>query len=378
MTEIMELFQKMLKESPEKSKKQMEKVLNILLESEQEDYLQRKPYERKAGVVDDNRNGYKPRTLQSRFGSLSLRNPQTRKGFSSSLFERYQRSERAILISCAEMYLNGVSTRKVSKLVADVFGVEISAGTVSKYSKELDEVISEWRQLPIGDNYKYLFVDATYLKCRERSRIISKAVYIAVGVSSSGNYRVLGFMTAGEESESSWKEFFERLKARGLSGVELVISDKHKGLVLAIEKCFTKAQWQRCVFHFKQNFLSNVAKKHKASFNDRLNLIFSQINKAESLIEAKNQISYFENHGYPKLAEFIEENIEEALTYKNFPGNHWRRLRTTNKLERLNQEIKRRSKPIRIFSNIESIERVVGYLLMETDEHWMDGRAAFK
>lgn len=378
MNEIMDLFKKVLTKSPEESVKGMEKFLNVLLEIERDNYLQRGSYERKVTDFQDYRNGYKSRSLQTRFGSLTLNKPQTRKGFQSNFFERYQRSEQSIILSCAEMYLNGVSTRKVSKLVDNVFGLNVSASTISNYTKQLDDAVTIWRNTPLDPYYQYLFVDATYIKVREANKVVSKAVYIAIGVSKEGRYRILGFTVLSEESEDNWLTFFDTLKERGLLRIDLVISDKHAGLVKAINKTFLNTEWQRCIFHFKQNFLKKVPKKRSREFDKRLNLMLSQLSKEESRSEGMKQVEYFSANGYEKLAEYLEKSIEEIIVYKGFDERHWKRIRTTNKLERLNQEIKRRTKIIRIFPNINSVNRCIGNTLKEMDEKWMTGNKVFK
>ena len=378
MNEIIELFKKVLTESPEKSVKGMEKFLNVLLQLERDNYLQRGRYERKTTDFQDYRNGYKSRSLQTRFGNLILNKPQTRKGFQSEFFNRYQRSEQSIILSCAEMYLNGVSTRKVSKLVDNVFGLDVSAATISNYTKQLDDAVKLWRNTPLDSYYQYLFVDATYIKVREANKVVSKAVYIAIGVSKEGRYRILGFTVLGEESEKNWLKFFNNLKERGLLQIDLIISDKHAGLVKAINKTFLNTEWQRCIFHFKQNFLKQVPKKRIREFDSRLNLIFSQLSKEESRSEGMKQVEYLSANGYEKLAEYLENAIEEIIVYKGFDERHWQRIRTTNKLERLNQEIKRRTKIIRIFPDINSVNRCIGYILKEIDEKWMTGNKVFR
>ncbi len=377
MKEIMELLKKVLTESPEKSRRGLVNVYNTLLEIERDEYLQRGSYERKVTDIKDYRNGYKPRSLNTRFGKLKLSKPQTRIGFESKFFEHYQRSEQTIITACAEMYLNGVSTRKVSKLVENVFGTTVSPTTISNYTKVLDEAVNIWRNLPICSYYKYLFVDATYLKVRENNRVVSKAAYIAIGVTEEGKYRILGFTVLGEESEENWNTFFNHLKDRGLMKIDLIISDKHKGLVASINKSFLNTEWQRCVFHFTKNFLKKVPPKMKTEFKGRIGLIFAQLTKEECRKEGNKQILYFEASNYKELANYLEEALEEIIVYKGFNEKHWKKIRTTNKLERLNEEVKRRTKIIRIFPNIESVIRCVGYLLRETDEKWMNGNIVF-
>ncbi|OQY39894.1 MAG: hypothetical protein B6226_00960 [Candidatus Cloacimonetes bacterium 4572_65] len=377
MKEFMMLFKKMFTECPEKSLEGFEKFINILLEIERDEYLQRGSYERKKVSIEDYRNGYKPRKLNSRFGTLKVMKPQTRKGFTSEFFGRYQHSEQAIMSTCAEMYLNGVSTRKVSKLVENVFGVEVSASTISNYTKQLDEVLAIWRNLPLNSSYKYLYIDATYIKVRENHKIVSKGVYIAIGVSDECRYRVLGFTVLGEESDENWGIFFEELKARGLSQVDLIISDKHKGLLKAVNRTFLNSEWQRCIFHFKHNFLSKMPKKLRAEFNRRLDIVLMQLSKEDVRAEANLLIAKMESMGYSDLASYLEEAIDEIMVYKGYPESHWKRIRTTNKVERLNQEIKRRTKTIRIYPNVPAAVRSVGYILKETDEKWMNGNKIF-
>lgn len=369
MQDILSMFQELFRHAPEKSKAKYEEIMNRLLEIERDAYLGRGHYDRSPGLVEDHRNGYKPRRLKTLYGDLELRNPQTRGGFHSKMFDHYQRSEKAILLACAQMYFNGVSTRKVSNLVENVFGLSLSPSSISNYTHEFDTIIHEWRALPIEGSHPYLFVDASYFKVRNEKKMpVSKALYTALGVNERGHYEIVGCMVLGEESEQNWNTFFAYLKGKGLSGVELVISDKHKGLVNSIGMNFLGVPWQRCIFHFKRNFLDVVPKKRRNEFSKWIDLILARSSAQECRQEAAELVEQLEAQGLTKAASFLEDAMDDILTYKSFPENHWRRLRTTNRLERIHQELKRRSKVIRIFPDDDALMRVCGYILMEMDE----------
>lgn len=315
------------------------------------------------------RNGYKERQLNTRVGELSLRMPQARNGsFFPSCMERWQTSEQALMTTMAEMYVKGVSTRKVSQLVEEMCGVEVSASTVSNLVKGIEPRVEAFRNRPLG-KYQYLIVDARFDKVREGNRVESRAFLWAMGVPAEGQREALGYLDWPGETERAWAEFFKRLKARGLHGVRLVVSDAHGGLVKAVEEAFPGACWQECQTHFMRRALDLVRDLDTKEVYEDLRLLLEASNQDRAReAEARLRVRWEER--YPKLLTYVEAHRESILAVLNVPANHRKRLRTTNHVERVNQELKRRGKVIRIWPNAASRERVYGALLMEHNERW--------
>ena len=360
-------------DNPEFLKIFMQESFQEFLEQEIALHLGALPYERTANRRG-RRNGYKPRQLNTRVGKLFLSIPQTRDGsFSTELFERYQRSEQALICCLQEMVINGVSTRKVKRITEQLCGLNFSKSQVSEISKKLDTEIQTWLNRPLNDEYPYLFVDARYNKLRRDHKVESHAVLIAKAVNRAGKRDIIGVDVCNNENETNWSDFFQGLKERGLKGVKLVISDAHGGLVSAIRKNFPGTQWQRCQVHFKKNLLDQVRNKDKAWIKQRLDDIFQAPDKRTGFIRLRQLIDDLSDK-YPRVADILETDGEDALTCLNFPIQHRRRIRTTNGLERFNQEIKRRTNVIRIFPNQDSAVRLIGALCMEQSEEWITGR----
>jgi len=360
-------------DNPEFFKGFMQKYLQEYLEQEIALHLGALPYERTA-ERRGHRNGYKPRQLNTRVGKLFLSIPQTRDGsFSTELFERYQRSEQALICCLQEMVINGVSTRKVKRITKQLCGLDFSRSQVSEISKKLDTEIQAWLNRPLDEEYPYLFVDARYNKLRRDHKVESHAVLIAKGVNRAGKRDIIGVDVCNNENETNWSDFFQGLKERGLKGIKLVISDAHGGLVSAIEKHYPGTQWQRCQVHFKKNILDKVRNKDKAWIKQRMDDIFQAPDKQTGFIRLQRLIEDLSDK-YPQVADLLENAGEDALTCLNFPLGHRRRIRTTNSLERFNQEIKRRTNVIRIFPNRDSAVRLIGALCMEQSEEWITGR----
>jgi len=360
-------------DNPEFLKELIQNHLQEYLEQEVALHIGALPYERTADRRGY-RNGYKPRQLNTRVGKLLLSIPQTRDGsFSTELFERYQRSEQALICCLQEMVINGVSTRKVKRITEQLCGLDFSRSQVSEISKKLDTEIQAWLNRPLNDEYPYLFVDARYNKLRRDHKVESHAVLIAKGVNRSGKRDIIGVDVCNNENKTNWSDFFQGLKERGLKGVKLVVSDAHGGLVSAIERYFPGTQWQRCQVHFKKNILDKVRNKDKAWIKQRLDDIFQAPDKRTGFIRLRQLIEDISDK-YPLGANLLENDGEDALTCLNFPLEHRRRIRTTNSLERFNQEIKRRTNVIRIFPNRESAARLIGALCMEQSEEWITGR----
>jgi len=271
--EIQSLIDNSVKD--ELAKNILRTVFHQIMEQQRTEYIQAEDYER-IDTRTSQRNGYYPRELTTRVGTLELKVPRTRDGkFSPDTFERYQRNEKALLASMVEMYVSGVSTRKVSQIVEQLCGKAVSKSFVSSLTVQLDPMVAEWQNRSLASTkYPFLMVDVMYIKVREEHRVLSKSCHIAVGITEEGEREIIGFMIQNGESEETWSAFFDYLKTRGLSGTELVISDAHKGLVTAIRKSFAGLSWQRCQVHFMRNILETVPKKDSKPFREALKAIF--------------------------------------------------------------------------------------------------------
>jgi transposase-like protein len=349
----------------------VQRTVQQVLEAEMTSFLGAGTYERN-GERRGWRNGYKPRTLKTRVGELELMVPKDRDGeFQTELFERYQRSEKALVLAMLEMYVGGVSTRKVSSITEALCGLEVSKSQVSSLTQKLDAEIAQWRMRPLTQSYPYLVVDARYEKVRQGGAVVSQGVLVVCGIDRRGFREVLGCWVAESESEASWGTVFAELKQRGLQGVRYVVSDDHAGMVKAIGRHFQGAVWQRCQVHFVRNALSlcGVAQRPLV-----LNLMRS-VTEAPTRDAAKTAlavaIAELEKKA-PKTARLLEEHGEEILGVYALPEAHRKRMRTTNMLERQNQELKRRTRVVRVFPNAPSCLRLVSALLIETSQQWME------
>jgi len=345
-------------------------TIQQVLEEELTAFLKAEPYSRteeRRGY----RNGYKPRVLKTRVGRLELMVPKDREGrFQTELFEKYQRSEKALVLAIAEMYVQGVSTRKVKKITEELCGLEISKSQVSVFAKGLDEEIGKWRMRPLAKQYPYLVVDAEYEKVRHAGSVVSRGVLTVTGVDEEGYREVLGVWCADTESEASWSQVFRELKERGLSTVKYIVSDNHDGLVNAIHRYFQGALWQRCEVHFIRNVLGMVQK------NDRQQILslLHEITGASCIESARSRLHETVDKltdTHPKVADLLDMHGEEILAVYALPEHHRKRMRTTNMLERLNEEFRRRTRVIRIFPNEAACIRIVSALAIEINEEWM-------
>jgi putative transposase len=319
------------------------------------------------------RSGYYGRSLITRVGTLELRVPQDRLGrFSTDLFARYQRSEKALVGTLAEMYVQGVSTRKVKAVTEALCGHSFSASAISAVNKSLDEGLHKFAERRLAEPFPYLILDARYEKVREGGIIASQAVLIAVAVDGEGRRQVLAVELANRESRSSWRDFLTRLKQRGLFGVEFVVSDDHEGLKGAISEVLPGAAWQRCYVHFLRNALDYVPRKVDDDCLQELRWIYDRRELAEVRRDIAQWLTKWQGK-YPKLCDWAEDNIEQTLTYYRLPLVHHKHMKSTNMLERLNQELKRRTHVVRIFPNAESCLRLVLALAVETHENWLEG-----
>ena len=318
------------------------------------------------------RSGYYGRTLVTRVGKLELRVPQDRAGrFSTELFERYQRSERALVATLAEMYVQGVSTRKVKAITEELCGHAFSASSISAINKRLDESLKAFAERRLQEPFAYLILDARYEKVREAGIVMSQAVLIAVGIDWDGRRQILAVEMANRESRSAWKDFLVSLKGRGLKGVELVVSDDHAGLVAAIGEVVPEAAWQRCYVHFLRNALDHLPRKHGDDCLQELRWLYDRRDLTEAKADLAAWLSKWSAR-YPRLTTWVEETIEYTLTFFRLPRQHHKHLKSTNMLERLNEEIRRRTYVVRIFPNAESCLRLVRALAVETNENWME------
>jgi putative transposase len=351
----------------------MQTLLNFAMQEERSQYLKAEPYERsqeRLGYA----NGYKDKTVDTRIGSMTVKIPQVRGlSFYPRSLERGCRSERALKLAIAEMYVNGVSTRKVTKITETLCGLDISSGQVSRLCKLMDEELEAFRNRSLT-SYAYVYLDARYEKVRHAGSVRDLAVFVAVGANPGKPREILGVSVSLSEAEVHWREFLEHLSARGLKGVKLIISDDHFGLKAARKQVFPSIPWQRCQFHMAQNAQSYIPKVSlRKPLGGVLRNIFNAPEKNDALDLKQRAIDQYQTIA-PEWCEWLEENIEEGLTVYKFPQVHRKRIRTTNGLERVNGEIARRTKVAALFPNKESCLRLVTAVLEELHEDWIAGR----
>jgi putative transposase len=364
-----ELAEKGLEAVPEL----MRILINNIMQVERSKHLQAGEYER----TEDRKghaNGYKPKTVRTRLGEITFAVPQVREGgFYPSALEKGLRSERALVTTLAEMYVQGVSTRKVKAITEELCGIEISAMQVSRAAAQLDEALQEWRERPLGD-VSYLYVDARYEKVRDAGQVRDAAVLVATGITPKGERQVLGVSVSLSEHETHWKAFLKGLKDRGMNDVQLIISDDHTGLGAARRAVLGSVPWQRCQFHLQQNagaYVPRQAMRFEVAADIRSMFNAPDRKTAEEFLHAAIQ-KYAVTA--PRLSAWMEDNIAEGFTVFDFPLEHRRSIRTTNSLERVNKEIRRRTRVVGVFPNEASCLRLVSALLMETSEEWQIGK----
>ena len=369
------MAQEALLDDPDFLREIAERVIQEILEAEMTEHIGAAPYERAQGRTG-HRNGHKPRTLRTRVGTLELLVPQDREGtFSTRLFARYQRNEKALCLALMEMYIEGVSTRKVKAVTEELCGTSFSKSLVSQLAGSLDSELEAWRSRRLeAEAYPYVFVDAPYEKVRLDGRVVGQGALVVSGVRNDGMREILAVEVADTESEATYQELFRSLKARGLSGVELVVSDEHEGLKAAIARHFQGASHQRCQVHYARNLLGMVGHAKRKELGADLRGIFAAPDRCSAMNLASAVAEKWRKKGSEKVAEHVEERVEECLACLSFPESHRRRIRTTNGLERLNQEIRRRSRVVRIFPNTEACLRMVTALAVEFSEEWVTGR----
>lgn len=341
--------------------------LNQVMQLEAEQQAGAGHYERSASRKA-HRNGRIERTLKSRLGELTLEKPQFREfPFRTGVFDRYSRTEKALLNAIVESYLQGVSTRKIKRIVSHLGVDQISAMTVSRMAQELDEQVEKFLKRPIDCEFPYIFVDATYFKVRDCGSYLNKALLVVVGVRDDGFREILGAKIADCEDELFWSGFFDELINRGLKGVHLVISDGHSGIQKAVQTSFIGASWQMCQVHFVRAVLKNVPKKERKEYADKLREALVDKSKMNELIDE------METKRYSKAENTIDRFQYDIRNYESFPKEHWKRIRTTNGVERINKELKRRTRVVGAFPNDQSLMRLAGSILMDINEEWVTG-----
>lgn len=351
-------------------------AMNEAMKLERENFLNAGAYERSKNRLDY-ANGFKPRTPDMRSGRVTFAIPQTRNGgFHPQALRKGLRSERALTIAMAEMYVQGVSTRKVKNVLEKMCGLEVSSTQVSDAAKTLDEEIGLFKERPLGC-FPVLYVDAEYQRVRTNGSVVDTAVLQAVGIDAAGKREVIGMSVSTSEAEVHWRTFFTSLVNRGLHGVRLIVSDDHPGMKAARVGVFPAIPWQRCYFHLCQNAQSYARKlEERKEISRTMRDIFSRCGKDDALRALRGAVQYWnDTKKHSRFAEWLEDNAEESMTYFDFDEGWWRRIRTSNRIERLNKEIKKRTKVVGVFPNPESCERLIGSLLMEQHDEWMEGKA---
>jgi transposase-like protein len=354
----------------------LEHAMQRLIEAEAAEHIGAEPHERTAGRTTY-RNGYRARTLDTGGGRLELQIPKLRSGsFFPSLLEPRRRIDRALLAVVQEAYVLGISTRKVDDLMAALGGCSVSRSEVSRICALLDEELAEFRDRPLDEAYPYVWFDATYEKVREGGRIVNQAAVVAVGVRETGEKSVLGLAVGASETEAFWLEFCRSLARRGLSGVQLVISDAHEGLRSALAQVFAGATWQRCKVHFLRNVASAVPKQHAPAVLAVVKSIFLQPTRETAKDAVEHALAVLEPR-FPKVAEKLRTAEADVLAYLAFPVDHWRSVSSTNAIERVNAELDRRAKVVGIFPNTASLVRLFTAVLQDQHDEWQDGRRHF-
>lgn len=364
-------LKELLSEDQDLLRSLMKQALEQVLDGEMSEALGAGKSERNEGRLGY-RSGYYGRSLITRVGKIELRVPQDRQGrFRTEVFARYQRSEKALVHAVMEMYIQGVSTRKVKAITEELCGHEFSASTVSEMVQKLDAELEGFAHRKLGEEYPYLILDARYEKVRESGTVGSQAVLVAIGINREGRRCVLGVELANRESTTSWKDLLLGLRQRGLRGVEFVVSDDHAGLRRAIAEVLTESTWQRCYVHFLRNALDYLPRKGDDDCLMELRWLYDR----RDLEEARRDLAAWLGKWtprYPKLCLWVEENIDSTLSFYRLPREHHKHLKSTNMLERLMEELKRRTLVVRIFPNNESCLRLVRALAVEIHENWIE------
>ena len=371
-----EILQLLSQNSGDAFRKLLEASLNSVLQAESAQQLQAAPYER-SDQRTDSRNGSRDRDLTTRIGRITLHVPRHRnQPFKTMVFENYSRSEAALIASMTEMVINGVSTRKVTQVVETLCGTSYSKSTVSELCRDLDGAVEAFRKRPLTGNYPFLTLDATYFKVRENHRIVSKALMLAYGTNDKGIREIVGFGVYANESKDTWDEFVGGLKKRGLSGLLMITSDAHQGIQSAIGKHYPEVPWQRCQFHFSKNIGDKVPKKYQIGLHSELTELFNSATIAEARRKRDAIIADYKDVAEAAMT-CLDEGFESAMTVMVLPKALRKFYRTSNHIERLNKELKRRSKVIGVFPNEASLLRLMGSVLIERNEVIQNTKAIF-
>jgi len=366
--EIFELLEDYLIDQDDGLKKLLTWFFNLVMQLEAIEQSGAEPYERNEARTAQ-RNGYKERSLKTRVGELILKKPQFRdRSFKSCVFDKYSRVELALTNAIAESYLQGVSTRRIREVVAHLGVERLSASTVSRIAKELDEKVAEFLKRPIERPVPYIYVDASYFKVRDGGKYVTKALLIITGVRDDGYREILGAKITDNESEGFWSGFFDELTDRGLNGVKLIVSDGHKGIQSAVQSRFLGATWQMCQVHFSRAVLNNIPNKDKEEVAEKLRQGFEDEGKMAELAAELVQ------KRCSKSADTIDRFSQDIWNYRAFPKEHWKKIRTTNGLERINKELKRRCRVVGAFPNDGALLRLGITILMNINEEWLTGR----
>ena len=373
MTLIEELRKSGLHKDLEFCRKAAEYLAQQAIELEAEEVIGAKKYER-TGARTNQRNGTRKRTIETRAGEIELEIPKLRKGsYFPSILERRNMIEDALLSVVQEAYVQGISTRKMERLFK-AFGLPgIDKSKVSHICKELQKMVQAFRERPLQACYPYIWLDAIVLKVRENHRVVNLSMAIAIGVDQQGDRHIVGFELGAGESEAFWLDFLRSIKKRGLEEAKLVISDAHSGLVSALTQALSGAAWQRCTVHFMRNVLAQVAHRDKKQVADAIKLIFEQPDHHTAHKYLEHLATAMQKH-WPKAAEMLLEAKEDILAYKTFPEIHHRSIHSVNPLERINREIRRRTRVVGVFPDRSSVYRLVGTVLVNMDEDWRAGR----
>ncbi len=354
-------------------------VLNAYMEMERDQYVNA-DFKQKNPKRIAQRNGYYERDFMMPVGKIHLKVPRTRDGeFTTDVFEQYTRSDQSLILAMMEAYINGVSTRNITKIVEPLSGESVSKSTISEVMKNIDPDIQEWASRPITNHqYKYVFVDAMYIKVKENNQIVSKGVYTAMGINELRQREIIGFKISNQESEKAWSEFFEDLRMRGLTTPELIISDAHSGLIKSIKSQFIDSSWQRCTFHFLKNIVERFPKKNSEDAKLLLKSIFKAPTYQHALQLKEELITKYQNNPkYSEALNILDQGFEDAAQFYRFPAQHHKSLRTTNSIENINMQVRKREKVIKTFPNLDSAFRLIGAVLMDIQENFDSSKRPF-
>ncbi|WP_239701669.1 IS256 family transposase [Mammaliicoccus sp. D-M17] len=354
-------------------------VLNAYMEMERDQYV-KADFKQKNPKRIAQRNGYYERDFMMPVGKIHLKVPRTRDGeFTTDVFEQYTRSDQSLILAMMEAYINGVSTRNITKIVEALSGESVSKSTISEVMKNIDPDIQEWASRPITNHqYKYVFVDAMYIKVKENNKIVSKGVYTAMGINELRQREIIGFKISNQESEKAWSEFFEDLRMRGLTTPELIISDAHSGLIKSIKSQFIDSSWQRCTFHFLKNIVERFPKKNSEDAKLLLKSIFKAPTYQHALQLKEELITKYQNNPkYSEALNILDQGFEDAAQFYRFPAQHHKSLRTTNSIENINMQVRKREKVIKTFPNLDSAFRLIGAVLMDIQENFDSSKRPF-